>query len=69
MANDLKKFESAVNNAVKIPLNQNQFDALVSLAYNIGTDAFSKSTLMKSATICPTEKNLNARGMMFLRMF
>jgi len=47
MAHDLKKFESAVNNAVKIPLNQNQFDALVSLAYNIGTDAFSKSTLMK----------------------
>ena len=47
MAYDLKKFESAVNNAVKVPLNQNQFDALVSLAYNIGTDAFSKSTLVK----------------------
>ena len=47
MAHDLKKFESAVNNAVKVPLNQNQFDALVSLAYNIGTDAFSKSTLVK----------------------
>ena len=47
MAHDLKKFESAVNNAVKIPLNQNQFDALVSLAYNIGTGAFSKSTLVK----------------------
>ena len=44
---DLKKFEAAVNNAVKIPLNQNQFDALVSLAYNIGTNAFSKSTLVK----------------------
>ncbi|MNS43643.1 Lysozyme RrrD [compost metagenome] len=47
MAQDLKKFEAAVNNAVKIPLNQNQFDALVSLSYNIGTDAFSKSTLVK----------------------
>ncbi|UIZ98219.1 lysozyme [Acinetobacter johnsonii] len=47
MANDLKKFESAVNNAVTVPLNQNQFDALVSLAYNIGTGAFSKSTLVK----------------------
>ena len=47
MAHDLKKFESAVNNEVKIPLNQNQFDALVSLAYNIGTNAFSKSTLVK----------------------
>ncbi len=47
MAHDLKKFESAVNNEVKIPLNQNQFDALVSLAYNIGTNTFSKSTLVK----------------------
>lgn len=47
MAHDLKKFESAVNNAVKVPLNQNQFDALVSLAYNIGAGAFSGSTLVK----------------------
>ena len=47
MAHDLKKFASAVNNAVTVPLNQNQFDALVSLAYNIGTGAFSKSTLVK----------------------
>ena len=28
-------------------MNQNQFDALVSLAYNIGTGAFNKSTLVK----------------------
>ena len=47
MAHDLKKFEQAVNGAVNIPLNQNQFDALVSLAYNIGTGAFNKSTLVK----------------------
>ena len=47
MAHDLKKFESAVNNAVTVPLNQNQFDALVSLAYNIGTNAFKNSTLVK----------------------
>jgi lysozyme len=47
MAHDLKKFEQAVNGAVNIALNQNQFDALVSLAYNIGTGAFNKSTLVK----------------------
>lgn len=47
MAYDLKKFELAVNNAVTVPLNQNQFDALVSLAYNIGTNAFKNSTLVK----------------------
>ena len=47
MVHDLKKFEQAVNGAVNIALNQNQFDALVSLAYNIGTGAFNKSTLVK----------------------
>ena len=47
MAHDLKEFESAVNSAVTIDLNENQFDALVSLVYNIGTGAFKKSTLLK----------------------
>lgn len=47
MAHDLKKFEATVNKAVTVQLNKNQFDALVSLAYNIGTNAFSKSTLVK----------------------
>lgn len=46
MASDLKKFEAAVNK-VTVPLNQNQFDALVSLSYNIGTGAFANSTLLK----------------------
>lgn len=47
MQNDLKKFEQAVNNAVSVPLNQNQFDALVSLTYNIGAAALNQSTLIK----------------------
>lgn len=46
MKDDLKRFEAAVNK-VTVPLNQNQFDALVSLSYNIGTGAFSNSTLVK----------------------
>ncbi|WP_313564406.1 lysozyme [Acinetobacter sp.] len=45
--NDLKSFEQTVNNTVKVPLNQNQFDALVSLAYNIGSTAFKNSTLVR----------------------
>lgn len=47
MQNDLKKFESTINDAVTVPLNQNQFDALVSLTYNIGSGAFSKSIMVK----------------------
>lgn len=46
-AQDLKRFEKTVNDAVMVGLTQNQFDALVSLTYNIGSNAFSNSTLLK----------------------
>lgn len=36
-----------VSKLVKVPLNQNQFDALVSFEYNIGYGAFKDSTLLK----------------------
>lgn len=35
---DLKRFEDAVNLLVIVPISQDQFDALVSFAYNIGED-------------------------------
>ena len=38
---------NAVNDAVKVPLTQNQFDALVSFAYNVGIGALRSSTLLK----------------------
>ncbi|KQE76206.1 lysozyme [Acinetobacter pittii] len=44
---DLAKFEKAVNEAVTVTLTQNQFDALVSLTYNIGSGAFKSSNLLK----------------------
>jgi len=43
---DLHHAETAVMGLVKVPLNQNQFDALVSFVYNIGAGAFAKSTLL-----------------------
>ncbi len=47
LRNDLQRFENSVNAYVKVKLNQNQFDALVSFAYNVGIEALSKSTLVK----------------------
>jgi lysozyme len=44
---DLRDFEIAVIKAVIVPLTQHQFDALVSLTYNIGAGAFTRSTLVK----------------------
>lgn len=46
-AHDLKRFEKTVNDLVIVSLTQNQFDALVSLTYNIGSTAFKNSTLLK----------------------
>lgn len=44
---DVAWAEVAVRHLVKVPLNQNQFDALVSFVFNIGTGAFAKSTLLR----------------------
>jgi lysozyme len=44
---DLVRFEKAVGAGVRVPFSQNQYDALVSLAFNIGVGAFSRSTLLR----------------------
>jgi lysozyme len=46
-AGDMMKFEKDVKRLVTVPLNQNQFDALVSFAYNCGAGNLGKSTLLK----------------------
>lgn len=47
LANDLVKFEKAVNDLIKVPVNQNQYDAIVSFTYNVGIGALSTSTVLK----------------------
>jgi len=47
MQQDLKKAEDAVNRLVKVPLSQNQFDALTFWCYNVGTEAVKGSTLLQ----------------------
>lgn len=43
---DLGIFERGVQNAVLVPLNGNQFSALVSFAFNVGVGALERSTLL-----------------------
>lgn len=47
LSDDVSVFELTANSAIKHPMTQNQFDALVSLAFNIGGSAFAGSTLVK----------------------
>lgn len=44
---DVRTFEKAVNNVLGCSVTQNQFDVLVSFAYNLGAGALRNSTLLK----------------------
>ncbi len=44
---DLDWSEEVVNQNVVVSLNQNQFDALVSFVFNVGSGNFKKSTLLR----------------------
>jgi lysozyme len=47
LLNDANKFQNAVKRCAPVPMYQYEFDAYVSLTYNIGEGAFCKSTLVK----------------------
>ena len=47
LADDLFKFEKIIHKQVKVPLKQNEFDALVSWVYNLGGGNLSESTLLR----------------------
>jgi lysozyme len=47
LLNDASKFEKSVRRCAPVPMYQYEFDAYVSLTYNIGEGAFCRSTLAK----------------------
>lgn len=47
LLNDANKFQNAVRRCAPVPMHQYEFDAYVSLTYNIGENAFCKSSLVK----------------------
>lgn len=46
LTEDIMDAEAAVNRMVKVPLEQHEFDALVSFVFNVGHGAFRSSTML-----------------------
>ena len=66
---DLVEAETAVKREVRVPLNENQFAALVSFTFNLGQGTLRKSTMLKKlnggnfgAAVKEIEKFVNAGG-------
>ena len=45
------KYEQAVEKALKVEVTQQEFDALVSLCYNIGPVGFARSSVVKRLNV------------------
>jgi len=54
------RFALAVNRRLKKTVTQNQFNSLVSFAYNVGTGNFISSTLLKKVNINPNDESIKA---------
>jgi lysozyme len=52
------KFAADVDKLIKANLNQNQFNAIVSLAYNIGLGGLAKSSLLKKVNVNPSDPTI-----------
>ncbi len=44
---EMEEYEGYINNSVTAPINQDQFDALVSWVYNLGGGNLNASTMLK----------------------
>jgi lysozyme len=55
----LNRYEKGVERYVQVEINQCQFDALVSFAYNLGLGALKSSTLLKRVNSNPCDENIS----------
>ena len=58
LKHSLSTYEKAVDSFCRDDISQSQFDALVSFAYNVGTGALQKSTLIKKVNANPKDATI-----------
>jgi lysozyme len=61
------KFEIAVSKALKVKVNQNQFNALVSITYNIGINGLKTSTFLKLVNKNPNDPKISDAIMLWIK--
>jgi lysozyme len=54
----VEQFATSIRAMIKQPLNENQFSACVSLAYNIGTGGFKKSSVLRKLNVNPLDPTI-----------
>jgi lysozyme len=60
-------FAKQVSTLLTKEVTQNQFNALVSLAYNIGINGFKKSTVLKRVNVNPNDPTIKNAFMMWTK--
>lgn len=63
---DVRTAEAEVNRH-SLSINQNQYDALVSLVFNIGSGNFRRSTLLRMLLVNPNSANIHQEWMKWVR--
>ena len=61
------RFASEVNSLIKSNVNQNQFNALVSIAYNIGVNGFKTSSFLKLVNKNPNDPKIKESIMLWIK--
>lgn len=67
LRDDVSKFEKRMALLIKSKLTQNQYDAIVSFAYNVGVTALKKSTLLIKLNKNPNDPTIRNEFMKWIR--